>query len=73
MPPISPAQRIGMYGWANSGIVWYRHFLRCIGVDLDRLQWWIGDIDAPRASTVAASLPPGVNQPPAGPRRCRRC
>ncbi len=58
--------RVGMYGWGNSGSVWYRHFLRWIGVDLDRLQWWIGDIDAPRASSVATSLPPGVNQPPAG-------
>ncbi|MGH7211983.1 MAG: hypothetical protein ACREF1_11060, partial [Acetobacteraceae bacterium] len=57
--------RIGMYGWANSGSIWYRHFLRWLGVDLDRLQWWIGDIDAQRVGSVAA-LPPRVNQPPVG-------
>ena len=47
--------------------VWYRHFLT-----LSRrrypaeLQWWVGDIDAPRATSAVASLPEGVRQAPAG-------
>ena len=30
--------RIGMYGWANSGSIWYRHFLRYLGVDLASIE-----------------------------------
>lgn len=58
--------RIGMYGWANSGAVWYRHFLRHVGVDLDGLRWWIGPIDAPRPTTSTFVLPAHVQEPPAG-------
>jgi 4,5-dihydroxyphthalate decarboxylase len=58
--------RIGIYGWANSGSVWYRHFLRYLGVDLAKLRWWVGPVDEPRPSSVAAALPEGVQQPPAG-------
>jgi len=29
-------KRIGMYGWANSGSVWYRHFLTHLGVDIKK-------------------------------------
>lgn len=58
--------RIGMYGWANSGAVWYRHFLRYMGVDLDGLRWWIGPVDAPRPTTSAFVLPASVNEPAPG-------
>ena len=58
--------RIGMYGWANSGAVWYRHFLRHIGIDLNALQWWIGPVDAPRPSTSTFVLPGHVHEPPPG-------
>jgi 4,5-dihydroxyphthalate decarboxylase len=59
-------RRVGMYDWRASGSIWYRHFLDFIGVPLDRLEWWIGDIDTPRAPTHDAALPPGVNRPPHG-------
>ena len=59
-------KRIGMYGWGNSGSVWYRHFLRYLGIDLNQLHWCIGPVDAPMASTSTAVLPPGVTAPPAG-------
>ncbi len=69
-PIKSPADlagcRIGMYGWANSGAVWYRHFLRYIGVDLTALHWWIGPIDQPRPTTSTFVLPAHVKEPPAG-------
>jgi 4,5-dihydroxyphthalate decarboxylase len=58
--------RIGMYGWANSGSIWYRHFLRYLGVDLASIRWCIGPVDAPRPSSVLVDLPDGVTQPPAG-------
>src|SRR5438045_3784456 len=32
-------KRIGMYGWSNSGSVWYRHFLRYLGIDIQNLKW----------------------------------
>lgn len=58
--------RIGMYGWANSGSIWYRHFLAWLGVDLARLRWCIGPVDAPRGESIARSLPEGVSEPPEG-------
>jgi 4,5-dihydroxyphthalate decarboxylase len=59
-------KRIGMYGWGNSGSVWYRHFFRYLGLDLTKLQWCIGPVDAPMATTATTVLPPGVTAPPAG-------
>jgi 4,5-dihydroxyphthalate decarboxylase len=59
-------KRIGMYGWANSGAVWYRHLFGYFGIDIARLQWWIGPIDAPTPTTSTVALPPGVNTPPPG-------
>jgi 4,5-dihydroxyphthalate decarboxylase len=59
-------KRIGMYNWVASGSVWYRHFLRHEGVDLDSIAWTIGDIDAPHASTHKVVLPAGVSAPPPG-------
>jgi 4,5-dihydroxyphthalate decarboxylase len=65
-PADLPGKRIGMYDWVASGSIWYRHFLRFIDVPPDSLEWWIGDIDTPRAPTHLYKLPDGVHQPPAG-------
>jgi 4,5-dihydroxyphthalate decarboxylase len=59
-------KRIGMCDWAASGSIWYRHFLRFIGVPPDSLQWWIGDIDAPRPPTHIYDLPRSVQRPRPG-------
>jgi 4,5-dihydroxyphthalate decarboxylase len=59
-------KRVGMYDWVASGSIWYRHFLNFISVPPARLEWWIGDIDAPRAPTHVYELPPGVRQAPVG-------
>jgi 4,5-dihydroxyphthalate decarboxylase len=59
-------RRIGMYDWVASGSIWYRHFLRFIGVPPESLEWWIGDIDAPREPTHLYTLPEGVHRPPEG-------
>jgi 4,5-dihydroxyphthalate decarboxylase len=62
-PADLPGKRIGMYDWVASGSIWYRHFLRFIEVPPESLQWWIGDIDAPRAPTHVYALPEGVHRP----------
>ena len=59
-------KRIGMYDWVASGSIWYRHFLSFIGVAPESLEWWIGDIDTPRAQTHVYTLLGGVHRPPAG-------
>ena len=57
-------KRIGMYSYTASGSIWYRHFLRFVGVDPDKIQWWIGDIDTAWSSgAMNQTLPPGVNAP----------
>jgi 4,5-dihydroxyphthalate decarboxylase len=69
-PVKSPAdlvgKRVGMYDWVASGSIWYRHFLRFIEVPPESLEWWIGDIDAPRPPTHLYASPEGVHRPPAG-------
>jgi 4,5-dihydroxyphthalate decarboxylase len=59
-------KRIGMYDWVASGSIWYRHFLHFIGVDPARVQWWIGEVDEPRITNHAYTLPAGVNAAAAG-------
>jgi 4,5-dihydroxyphthalate decarboxylase len=57
-----------MYSYTASGSIWYRHFLRFIGLDPSAIQWWIGDIDTPWSAPSPAdlSLPPGVKAPAKG-------
>jgi 4,5-dihydroxyphthalate decarboxylase len=65
-PADLPGKRIGMYDWFASGSIWYQHFLNFIGVPLDSLEWWIGDIDEPRPATHLGTFPDHVRQPPPG-------
>ncbi|PYN54512.1 MAG: hypothetical protein DMD94_14785 [Candidatus Rokuibacteriota bacterium] len=61
-------KRIGMYSYTASGSIWYRHFLRFVGLDPAAIQWWIGDIDTPWSaqSVTDQKLPAGVNAAPPG-------
>jgi len=59
-------KRIGMYSYSASGSIWYRHFLRFVGLDPAAIQWWIGDVDAAWSSPVDPNLPAGVKTAPAG-------
>jgi 4,5-dihydroxyphthalate decarboxylase len=52
--------RIGMYAWGASGSVWYRHFLRFLGVDPAGVRWTIGNPDEGWGSAAAPVLPEGV-------------
>jgi 4,5-dihydroxyphthalate decarboxylase len=59
-------RRIGMYSYTASGSIWYRHFLRFLGLDPAAIQWWIGDIDTPWSAPMDVTLPAGVKAPPPG-------
>lgn len=59
-------KRVGMYDWVASGSIWYRHFLRFVGVQPDQVQWWIGPVDEPGITNHVYDLPPGVHAAPAG-------
>ncbi len=59
-------KRVGMYSWTASGSIWYRHFLRWCGVDSERIEWLIGDVDVPRISQAGGNFPPHVKAAPAG-------
>ena len=59
-------KRIGMYSYTASGSIWYRHFLRFIGLDPSAIEWWIGDIDTPWSAPMDQSLPAGVRAPAKG-------
>jgi 4,5-dihydroxyphthalate decarboxylase len=59
-------KRIGMYSYSASGSIWYRHFLRFVGLDPAAVEWWIGDIDTPWSAPMDQALPPGVKSPPPG-------
>ncbi|WP_428486035.1 hypothetical protein [Rhodopila sp.] len=59
-------RRLGMYSWTASGSIWYRHFLRWCGLDLNAIEWWIGEVDVPQIATPGAMLPPQVHAAPAG-------
>ena len=58
--------RIGMYSYTASGSIWYRHFLRHVGLRPESLQWWIGNIDTPWSAPMDLKLPEGVHQPEGG-------
>ena len=59
-------RRIGMYSYTASGSIWYRHFLRFVGLDPAAIEWWIGDIDTPWSAPMDLTLPPGVKAPARG-------
>lgn len=52
-------RRVGIYNWAASGAVWYRHLLRHLGTDTAKLQWVVGGVDGP--ATVRLPDPPLAN------------
>ena len=47
---------LGIYNWAASGAVWYRHLLRYLGADTKQIMWIVGGVDGP--ATVRLPDPP---------------
>jgi 4,5-dihydroxyphthalate decarboxylase len=59
-------KRIGIYNWAASGAVWYRHFIRWLGHDVTTITWVVGGPDAPAAIRVPEPRPAHVTVAPQG-------
>ncbi|HSF16524.1 MAG TPA: hypothetical protein VLK65_13340 [Vicinamibacteria bacterium] len=59
-------RRIGVYSWAASGSVWYRHLLRHLGVDPAKMTWTVGGVDAPSRVSSVAPFPSHVRDAPEG-------
>lgn len=58
--------RFGMYSWFASGSIWYRDYLRFLGVPMETLRWHIGDIERPGEVAPGGPLPEGVTAAPQG-------
>ncbi len=58
-------RRIGIYNWAASGAVWYRHLLRHLGNDTKKVQWVVGGVDGPAAVRLPDPPLPYVKPAPA--------
>ena len=55
-PGALAGRRVGIYNWAASGAVWYRHLLRHLGTDTTKVHWVVGGVDGP--ATVRLPEPP---------------
>lgn len=57
--------RVGIYNWAASGAVWYRHLLRYFLQDPRRMSWVVGGVDQPQKVEARAQYPGYVKNAPA--------
>ena len=65
-PTALNGRRVGIYSWAASGAVWYRHLLRHLGQDPAKMTWIVGGADAPGRVGFLAPYPPYVQDAPEG-------
>jgi 4,5-dihydroxyphthalate decarboxylase len=59
-------KRIGIYNWAASGAVWYRHLVRYLGHDTTKISWIVGGVEGPTAVRIPQPPPAHVAAAPAG-------
>jgi 4,5-dihydroxyphthalate decarboxylase len=63
-------KRVGTNGWSDTGNTWSRAAMRAEGVQLDRIEWWVGTIDQTTDAAFGhqsfAVVPEGINAVPAG-------
>jgi 4,5-dihydroxyphthalate decarboxylase len=59
-------KRIGIYNWAASGAVWYRHLVRYFGHDTKKVTWIVGGPDGPATVRIPSPAPPHVRPAPVG-------
>lgn len=59
-------RRIGIYNWAASGAIWYRHLVRYFGQDPAAVKWVVGSPDSAVAVAVNMQLPANVTLAPSG-------
>ena len=65
-PDALGGRRIGIYNWAASGAVWYRHLLRYLGHDTKKVEWVVGGVDGPATVRLPEPPLPNVRPVPAG-------
>lgn len=58
--------RIGIYNWAASGAVWYRHLMRYFGHDTKKMSWVVGGVEAPAVVRLPEPAVPYVTPAPDG-------
>ena len=59
-------RRIGIYNWAASGAVWYRHLMRHLGHETTKIAWVVGGADAPADVRLPEPPLPHVTPAPKG-------
>lgn len=59
-------RRLGIYNWAASGAVWYRHLIRYFGQDPARISWVVGGADSTAPVATVGTLPSHVTRAPEG-------
>jgi 4,5-dihydroxyphthalate decarboxylase len=57
-------KRIGIYSWAASGAVWYRHLVRHLGNDYASIRWIVGGADTAAVPAQVVALPANVTPSP---------
>src|SRR5688500_4527150 len=55
-PATLSGKRIGIYSWAASGTVWYRHLVRHFGNDYASIRWIVGGADTAAAPAQVVPL-----------------
>lgn len=57
---------VGIYNWAASGAVWYRHLMRYLGHDVTKIAWVVGGADGPATVRLPEPALPHVTAAPEG-------
>jgi 4,5-dihydroxyphthalate decarboxylase len=57
-------KRLGIYSWAASGAVWYRHLVRFLGNDFSSIRWVVGGADSTAPVPQVVPLPANVTAAP---------
>ena len=65
-PQTLNGRRLGIYNWAASGAVWYRHLVRYFGQDPAKISWVVGAADPTATVNVVGTLPSHVTLAPKG-------
>ena len=65
-PQTLNGRRLGIYNWAASGAVWYRHLVRYFGHDPAKISWVVGAADSTAGVNIVGTLPSHVTLAPKG-------
>ena len=65
-PQTLNGRRLGIYNWAASGAVWYRHLVRYFGQDPAKISWVVGAADSTAGVNIVGTLPSHVTLAPKG-------